>query len=197
MIAQVIPTDAPIRNTGPSVGNGSSVARAHSWVPHYTPPAGRILAAFDLLKEAAETTGGALHPPGVFTDRTAAAIFSKVYDDYRHSYVLRYMPAGIARDGWHDIAVTTPKFPSYELHARRGYFVEKAGAAAPTAGTPAPTKAPIDALVSAGDAGDYAAVGDAIRNDVFATSRLATIKNFIELGNVFPSAPRREFLVAL
>ncbi len=70
-------------------------------------------------------TGGALHPPGVFTDRTATAIFAKLYEDFRHGYVLRYTARGVAREGWHEITVTIPRFPSYEVRAKRGYWVEK------------------------------------------------------------------------
>lgn len=178
---------------GPPVGNGRSVARARYWIPHYTPAAGRTIDKFDLMKEAAESTGGAMHPPGVFVDRTAAAIFDKVYNDHRHNYVLRYQPTGVARDGWHDITVTTPKYSSYELHARRGYLVE---AKAPTTDKPAIALPPplIDELVAAGEKADYTATGAVIRRN--AGSR-TLIDEFIKRGNVFPAAPRREFLVAL
>jgi tetratricopeptide (TPR) repeat protein len=182
----------------PAVTNGNSVGRARYWIPHMAPASPRTIAAFDLLKEAAETTGGALHPPGVFTDRSAEAIFNKVYDDYRHSYVLRYMPTGVSRDGWHEITVTTPKFPSYELKARRGYFVEPPrSAAAPAAGSPSFVLPTIDAIVAAGAAGDYDLTAKAIRGGDTGGFTLTLINNFLKLGNVFPSTPRREFLVAL
>ncbi len=79
---------------------------------------------FDSLKEAAELTGGKMYLPGVFTDRTAAAIFEKVFADYRQSYILRYTPQGVKREGWHEISVTVPSAPSYTVHARRGYAVD-------------------------------------------------------------------------
>lgn len=82
---------------------------------------------FDILAEAAAMTGGSLYLPGVFTDRTAAAIFKKVFEDYRRSYVLRYTPKGVAAAGWHEVKVTIPGHAGYELQARRGYFVEAPG----------------------------------------------------------------------
>jgi tetratricopeptide (TPR) repeat protein len=201
--AMIVPphgTDATVPQNPyePAVTNGNSVPRARYWVPHTTPRLPRTIAAFDLLKEAAETTGGALHPPGVFTDRNAAVIFNKVYDDYRHSYVLRYMPTGVARDGWHEITVTTPKFPSYELKARRGYFVEPPRAApAPAAPRPSFTLPTADAIVAAGEAADYNLIGKTIQSSNSAATTLMLINDFVKLGNVFPFAPRREFLVAL
>ena len=45
-----------------------------------------------------------MHPPGVFVDRSAAAS-STLFNDYRHSYILRYSAEGVARDGWHEITV--------------------------------------------------------------------------------------------
>lgn len=172
-----------------------SEARTRAWIPHHTPRAGRPLEAFDALKEAAETTGGALHPPGVFIDRSAAAIFGKIFNEYRHSYILRYTAQGVARDGWHEISVTTPKFPSYELRARRGYLVE----------TPKP---PVDratlppgsllALVSAEDADDSDGVRNAIRDNSDWRSLVKLIDGFKSGGgNAFPDAPRREFTLAL
>jgi tetratricopeptide (TPR) repeat protein len=200
--AMIVPphgTDATVPQNPyePGVTNGNSVPRARYWIPHTTPRLPRTIAAFDLLKEAAETTGGALHPPGVFTDRNAAVIFNKVYDDYRHSYVLRYMPTGVARDGWHEIMVTTPKFPSYELKARRGYFVEAGKAPAAKEATAPVTLAPFEALLKAGEEGNYDEAGRIIRENAGQSSRLSLINDFIKAGNVFPATPRREFLVAL
>jgi tetratricopeptide (TPR) repeat protein len=150
--------------------------------------------AFDALKEATETTGGAMHPPGVFVDRSAAAIFNKLFDDYRHSYILRYTAEGVARDGWHEITVTTPKYPSYELHARKGYLAE----------TPKP---PVDlsklapgslaALLQAEEESDAAAVNASIRENSSNASLLKLLVDFKAGGNAFPSSPRKEFVLAL
>jgi len=109
--------------------SGGSYARSEpltgGWLPHYEPRQGRLVTAFDPLKEAAELTGGALYLPGVFAQRTASAVFDKVYGDYRSRYLLRYEAAGVSRDGWHDISVAIPKRPGVEISARRGYFVDR------------------------------------------------------------------------
>ena len=68
-------------------------------------------------------TGGALYLPGVFRNRTASAIFTRLYSDYRHRYVLRYT-ASNRTPGWHDITVSVPRLPKAGIEAKRGYFVE-------------------------------------------------------------------------
>jgi len=93
------------------------------WTPHYNPRPNRTLADFDLLKEAAELTGGQLRLGG-FIDRNAAIIFRKVYAEFRSSVVLRYVPTGVVRDGWHALSVTVPAHRDLEIRARQGYFVE-------------------------------------------------------------------------
>src|SRR5262245_22644814 len=110
--------------TGGMGSNARTEPRTRSWQPHYEPREGRPITAFDPLKEAAEMTGGALYLPGVFTDRTASAIFNKLYSDYRQRYVLRYAATGAPAPGWHDVTVTVPRLPKAEIDAKRGYFVE-------------------------------------------------------------------------
>lgn len=171
-----------------------STLRARYWLPHHTPPAGRPMAAFQPLIDAAEITGGSLHPPGFFVERTASAVFSKVFDDYRHSYILRYSAEGVARDGWHEITVTTPKYPSYELHARKGYLVE-------------PLRPPVDrdklppgsllAMFAAEDANDPAEVERTIQRNRTNADLLKLLNDFKSGGNAFPASPRKEFVLAL
>ncbi len=95
------------------------------WYPHYDPPLGRRMAAFEPLRKAAELTGGRVYLPGVFADRTASDIFAKLYADFRHRYVLEYTAEGVSADGWHDIVVTIARFPKATISAKRGYFIEK------------------------------------------------------------------------
>ena len=113
------------RATGAEGSNRRTQPRTGGWYPHYDPPVGRHITAFDPLKDAAEMTGGKLYLPGVFADRTASVIFDKLYSDYRHRYVIQYTASGVAREGWHDVTVTVPKLPKAEISAKRGYFVEK------------------------------------------------------------------------
>lgn len=176
-----------------SVGSRSA-PRGRHWNPHHTPRAGRHMEEFAPLIEAAENSGGALHPPGVFIDRSAAAIFNKLFNDYRHSYILRYTAEGVAHDGWHEITVTTPKYPSYELHARKGYLVE-------------PPRPPIDrdklpagsllALLAAESADDPAGVDRTIAENRSNADLLKLLNDFKAGGNAFPSSPRKEFVLAL
>lgn len=98
--------------------------RRAQWTPHYTPRPYRTIYDFDLLKEAAELTGGQLRIGGL-VDRNAATIFRKVYAEFRRSVVLRYVPTGVTRDGWHALSVTVPTQRGLEIRARQGYFVEQ------------------------------------------------------------------------
>jgi VWFA-related protein len=74
------------------------------------------------LKQAAEDSGGELHPPGRFNDALAA--FARVVDDFRHSYVLRYTLKGVKREGVHQLTVrlTKPEMRRYTVRARKSYF---------------------------------------------------------------------------
>lgn len=99
--------------------------RTRPWYPHYDPPLGRKMAAFEPLKEAAELTGGRVYLPGIFTDRTASDIFAKLYADFRQRYVLQYTAEGVPTAGWHDIVVRIARLPKARISAKRGYLVEK------------------------------------------------------------------------
>lgn len=158
---------------------------------------------FDILGEAAALTGGKLYLPGIFTDRTAAAIVKKVFEDYRASYILRYAPAGTPTPGWHEVQVTIPGHPSYEVQARRGYFVEtpgRGGGAGPAALAPAETvpaektatsaaRIGIADLARSYGAGDFAAFVDGLRRVQGAAELL---REFRATGNPWPDHPNRE-----
>jgi hypothetical protein len=53
------------------------------------------------LFDAARRTGGAIHR---FSNRAEA--FTRIIDDFRTAYVLRYTPKGVDKPGWHDLKVT-------------------------------------------------------------------------------------------
>ena len=161
---------------------------------------------FPILSEAADITGGKLYLPGIFTDRTAAAIFKKVFEDYRASYLLRYVPKGVPATGWHEVNVTIPGHPSHEVHARRGYFVEAPGktgggpSAAPSAATAAATPAERLATGTPGRVGivDLAqAYGRAdFQTFVAGLQRVPNrgdiIRELRASGNPWPDHPNRE-----
>jgi len=70
------------------------------------------------LKEAAAATGGEVRQEK--PDAPVAALFKRVLDDFKASYVLRYTPAGVAPGGWHELGVGVKK-GRYAVRARRGY----------------------------------------------------------------------------
>jgi hypothetical protein len=47
--------------------------------------------------------------------------FSKIFDDFRRSYVLHYSPERVPRHGWHQLRVEVPA-RKYTVNARSGYF---------------------------------------------------------------------------
>lgn len=73
------------------------------------------------LTEAATRTGGALHPAPIRRSQVVDA-FKKVFDEFRHSYMLRYSPVGVVGDGWHAIDVAVVNGARYRIRARTGYF---------------------------------------------------------------------------
>jgi hypothetical protein len=144
---------------------------------------------FDTLREAAESTGGAMYLPGVFTDRSASAIFRRVFEDYRRSYLLRYVPQGVAREGWHELTVTIPAYPGYTVNARRGYAVEAPPRPAGSADRADPPADDPDALIAAYDRPAPDAFAAGLRG-VPDLSRL--IQRVRESGPPWPANPRRE-----
>ena len=176
---------------------GRTVPPRQQWTPHYDPPQGRRWPAFDALREAAELTGGAVHPPGVFTDRNASAIFDKIYAEFRRNYILRYLPAGVPRDGWHDVKVTVPAHANLEVRARRGYLVEPLPPNAPPSPPPPPVPGSWPSLANAIRTGEL----DVMRATIAAADTpeqlQALITDFEKAGNDGGLAPRREFVAAL
>jgi VWFA-related protein len=74
--------------------------------------------AASLLNDLASRTGGQL-----FWMDTAAPIadaFKQAIDDFRTSYVLRYIPRGVKRPGWHELSVRVTT-GNYDVRARKGY----------------------------------------------------------------------------
>ena len=159
---------------------------------------------FPILSEAADITGGKLYLPGVFTDRTAAAIFKKVFEDYRASYLLRYVPKGVPAIGWHEVKVTIPGQPSFDVQARRGYFVEAPGRpGGPQPGPPYEATATPAERLGAGASGrvTIADLADAYGRADFQTfvaglqrvpNRGALLRDLRESGNPWPDHPNRE-----
>jgi VWFA-related protein len=72
------------------------------------------------LRTLTDTTGGELTV--MQRDDDLAASFVRAFDDFRTSYVLRYTAAGVARAGWHALAVNVLRRGDYDVRARAGYF---------------------------------------------------------------------------
>ena len=74
------------------------------------------------LKPIAEATGGRLYQvePGANVEK----MLEPALQEFRSRYLLRYVPSGVARPGWHDIVVTVPS-GSFEVRHRRGYEVSR------------------------------------------------------------------------
>jgi VWFA-related protein len=74
------------------------------------------------LRQAAEESGGEMHPPGRFNNALGA--FRQVVEDFRQSYVLRYTLQGVKREGLHTLTVKlkNPDKQNYTLRHRKGYF---------------------------------------------------------------------------
>lgn len=93
----------------PAQGN----PRVPGWLPHQE---------FDeeALRAAAEATGGQLHDLRPLSSSVRA--FRRVLDEFRRSYILRYAPAGVPPEGWHEITVRLKRPGRYSVRARNGYF---------------------------------------------------------------------------
>jgi VWFA-related protein len=73
----------------------------------------------DRLVDAAEVTGGATYA-SPYGDGTVAR-FRRAFEDFRHSYVLRYTPEGVPAAGWHQLRLELPDKKGLTIRARSGY----------------------------------------------------------------------------
>ena len=60
------------------------------------------------------------------SNQTIDAAFESAIDDFRSSYVLRYVAQGVDRAGWHDLSVRVARPGAYDVRARRGYLGDSA-----------------------------------------------------------------------
>lgn len=67
-------------------------------------------------RTAAERTGGTIRAASA-----GANPFRSILDDFRSSYVLRYMPRGVDSAGWHELKVRVMRPGSDTIRARKGY----------------------------------------------------------------------------
>ena len=148
------------------------------------------------LKAAAIATGGDLYMGEVLSDPTLFGTFSKAFESFRQSYVLRYRPTGVGREGWHQLTVTVPRDKSLKVRARNGYAIDALPAAAKplaaiTESTPLRT---LPELISAYERGAWDPVTLNLRQ---VADPVRLIADFDRGGNPWPGSPRREALFAL
>jgi VWFA-related protein len=150
------------------------------------------------LRAAARATGGGWYQGVGISEPTLLNTFEKAFEDFRQSYILRYRPEGVRREGWHPLTVSVPRDKSLRIRARPGYGVDDAPAAttAPPAApvTPSTELATLDEFASAYGQGAYTAVALSLRR-VADPSRL--IADFDRGDNPWPASPRREAMFAL
>jgi VWFA-related protein len=70
------------------------------------------------LAEIAAATGGDVTTFRV--DNAIPSTFRDILDRFRTSYVLRYTPQGVPREGWHNVTVDVRR-GNYEIRARKGW----------------------------------------------------------------------------
>jgi VWFA-related protein len=84
-------------------------------------PAGAITAEGvpQVLSELVAPTAGQVL--ALTADDSISRVFKTMLEDFRATYVLQYVPQGVAPEGWHEVEVTLKKRGKYDVRARRGY----------------------------------------------------------------------------
>lgn len=72
------------------------------------------------LRQIAEQTGGRLFE--IESTRELSGVFLNVLEEFRQRYLVSYSPKGVAREGWHSLAVRI-KGRNVAVKARPGYLV--------------------------------------------------------------------------
>ena len=73
----------------------------------------------EFLGELADQTGGRLFK--IESTRSLSEVFREVLDEFRQRYLISYSPAGVSREGWHELAVRV-KGRKAAVRARPGYL---------------------------------------------------------------------------
>jgi VWFA-related protein len=103
------------RNTVDSLSGGDNVALGGNGSQNRAGDQGVPAVLADLV---GPTSGQVF---ALASDDSVSRVFKAMLDDFRASYVLQYVPQGVAPEGWHDVVVTVKKHPKYDIRARKGY----------------------------------------------------------------------------
>jgi VWFA-related protein len=95
--------------------------RSTSGEPENFLPVGAEQSGAERLERAAVATGGRVHDR-LLGSPDPVDTFEEIVREFRSSYMLRYVPAGVEMAGWHEIKVRVPRMPSAAVRARRGYY---------------------------------------------------------------------------
>jgi VWFA-related protein len=90
----------------------------HAFIPQH-PMTTTPVEATALLGDVCNLTGGRLGP--IMTSEKIPDSFKRALEDFRTSYVLRYSPKDVTREGWHDVKVKLARPGSFDIRARKGY----------------------------------------------------------------------------
>jgi VWFA-related protein len=75
-----------------------------------------------ILSELAAETGGVVLQPT--QDDDVGKLFAKIFDDFRSSYVLNFIPRGVSEHGDHTLAVRVTRNGQYAVRARKAYAAD-------------------------------------------------------------------------
>jgi VWFA-related protein len=73
----------------------------------------------DFLKDLTDVTGGTLAE--VESSGDIGAAFLRILEEFRHRYVINYVPDGVTREGWHTLGVRVAG-QDVKVKARAGYW---------------------------------------------------------------------------
>jgi VWFA-related protein len=73
----------------------------------------------EFLKDLTDATGGTLTEVESSTDIGAA--FLRILEEFRHRYLINYVPVGVRREGWHTLTVKVAG-QDLKVKARTGYW---------------------------------------------------------------------------
>jgi hypothetical protein len=73
----------------------------------------------EALSSLVAPTAGQVLP--LAPDASVSRVFKALLDDFRSTYVLQYVPQGVAPTGWHDVEVSLKRRGRFDIRARKGY----------------------------------------------------------------------------